>query len=247
LSGNPVAVDPTPPGRCGQTGRVQVTISAPGFRMRCTGTVPTGSIVEHETVPVLGHLADAITDAAGNGREVTCRVGCGACCRQLVPVSVPELRHLAGVLAEHPQSDRIALRYDALQDKLRATGLYDPVREVAGLSRDAVARLAREYFRLDVSCPFLEEGQCLIYSDRPLACREYLVTSAAVECGRPDFGNVNRVELPVSLAARVAANASQPGKHSMAFVPDPATFEHFNRRPAVDWLRRLLGSSTVQV
>ena len=37
--------------------------------------------------------------------------------------------------------------------------------------------LGREYFQLGIPCPFLEEESCSIYHDRPITCREYLVTS----------------------------------------------------------------------
>jgi Fe-S-cluster containining protein len=34
-------------------------------------------------------------------------------------------------------------------------------------------------------CPFLEDESCSIHPDRPLVCREYLVTSPAELCAGP--------------------------------------------------------------
>ncbi len=41
------------------------------------------------------------------------------------------------------------------------------------------------YFRRAVACPFLEAERCSIHADRPLACREYAVTSPAAACSFP--------------------------------------------------------------
>jgi Fe-S-cluster containining protein len=215
--------------------------------MRCAVSIPATPLLEHEVIPILGQLADVITGAVGNCREITCRPGCGTCCQQLVPVSVPELRQLSMVLAEHSQSERIVDRYRKLHNRLRTAGLSEPVKGIATSSKETIAQLAREYFHLGVSCPFLGDGHCLIYPNRPLACREYLVTSPAIECSRPEQGNVKRIRLPVSLAARVAANAYRPGRHSMAFLPDPVEYEDTQGRPAAEWLQRLLARSPVGV
>ena len=37
--------------------------------------------------------------------------------------------------------------------------------------------IGMDYFRLGIACPFLEDESCSIHPDRPIACREYLVTS----------------------------------------------------------------------
>ena len=52
-------------------------------------------------------------------------------------------------------------------------------------------------------CPFLEEESCSIHPDRPLVCREYLVTSPAELCAGPTQEGVTPVAVPkVSPAAR---------------------------------------------
>jgi hypothetical protein len=51
-----------------------------------------------------------------------------------------------------------------------------------------------------VPCPFLENENCGIYSIRPLACREYLVTSPPALCEDPAKNEVFGVELPLKLS-----------------------------------------------
>lgn len=48
------------------------------------------------------------------------------------------------------------------------------------------------YFGLDLPCPLLADGVCSIRDDRPLACREYLVTSDPAHCA-PQGGTNDQV------------------------------------------------------
>lgn len=64
--------------------------------------------------------------AEGAGACVSCAKGCGACCRQLVAISLVEARALAQLVAETPQPGQSEIRRrfaDALRritDKRRA-------------------------------------------------------------------------------------------------------------------------------
>jgi hypothetical protein len=69
--------------------------------------LPTSPVTRTELLPVLQGFTNAIVGlaearASEAGLAVSCRKGCGACCRQLVPVAEPELRHLAEVVAAMP-------------------------------------------------------------------------------------------------------------------------------------------------
>ena len=56
---------------------------------------------------------------------------------------------------------------------------------------------------MGVPCPFLEDESCSIHPERPLVCREYLVTSPAALCAGPTQEGVTPVAVPkVSMAAR---------------------------------------------
>jgi hypothetical protein len=52
------------------------------------------------------------------------------------------------------------------------------------------------YFTLRVPCPFLEEESCSIHPERPLVCREYLVTSPAELCAGPQQEGVTPLPVP---------------------------------------------------
>ena len=77
-------------------------------------TVPSGRVAAREVVPALQGLVNAVVDAAeravtADGKEISCRKGCGACCRQLVPVSRSEGERLLEVLARLPAGRRRAI------------------------------------------------------------------------------------------------------------------------------------------
>jgi hypothetical protein len=75
------------------------------------------------------------------------------------------------------------------------------------------------YFRLGIPCPFLERESCSIHADRPLACREYLVTSAAENCASPTRDTVECVPMPVRLSGALGRLASSAVAEETAWVP----------------------------
>ena len=161
-------------------------------------TVPSGPVPAAEVVPALQGLVNAVVAATEAGKAISCRKGCGACCRQLVPVSRTEAERLLSTVSDLPAERRAVLegRFAAAEAALAAADLKErkgrPDRE-----------LSTAYFALGIPCPFLEEESCSIHPDRPLVCREYLVTSPAELCAGPEQEGVTPVPVPkVSLAAR---------------------------------------------
>lgn len=161
-------------------------------------TVPNAAVPAAEIVPALQGLVNAVVEAAERGKAISCRKGCGACCRQLVPVSRTEGERLLQLVEAMPAERREILkpRFAAAEATIEAAGL----KERRGRSD---RELSTAYFALGVPCPFLEDESCSIHPERPLVCREYLVTSPAELCAGPKQEGVTPVAVPkVSLAAR---------------------------------------------
>ena len=157
-------------------------------------TVPTGPVAAADVVPALQGLVNAVVAAAEAGKAISCRKGCGACCRQLVPISRTEAERLLSTVAAWPAERRA--RFARAESALAAADL----KERKG-RRDR--ELSTGYFALGIPCPFLEDESCSIHPDRPLVCREYLVTSPAELCAGPEQEGVMPVPVPkVSPAAR---------------------------------------------
>jgi Fe-S-cluster containining protein len=184
------------------TATVRLTVGS--LRIAHAITVPERAIEATEIVPALQGLVNAVVDAAAAGKAVSCRKGCGACCRQLVPLSRTEGERLLQVVHALPLARRTALkeRFEATEARIAQAGLTDR----AGRSDRA---LSAAYFALGLACPFLEDESCSIHPDRPLVCREYLVTSPAALCAGPAQEGVTPVPVPkVSLAARTLQDDS---------------------------------------
>jgi hypothetical protein len=116
-----------------------------------------------------------------------------------VPVAPAEARALARLVEAmpEPRRSRVRDRFDRALDSLNATGVLDRLDQDPD-SRHAVGM---DYFRAGVACPFLEDEACSIHPDRPMACREFLVTSPPAHCADPS----SAVEtLPLEAAPSVA-------------------------------------------
>ncbi len=200
-------------------------------------TVPSGSVPAADVVPALQGLVNAVVTAAEAGKAISCRKGCGACCRQLVPISRTEAERLLSTVAALPAERRAVLegRFAAAESALATADLKErkgrPDRE-----------LSTAYFALGIPCPFLEEESCSIHPDRPLVCREYLVTSPAELCAGPEQEGVTPVPVPkVSLAARGLQDERED------WFPLALLMDWAKRRPGAgarrtgpEWIQRFL-------
>jgi Fe-S-cluster containining protein len=162
--------------------------------------VPSGPVAFEDVLPVLQGLTDFVVHRGveAAGRTVSCRAGCGACCRQLVPISQAEARALAALVAAmpEPRRDEIRSRFDTALQALQAGGVTAEIDAARRKVSDSIAGLGMRYFRQGVACPFLEDEACSIHPDRPLICRQYLVTSPAANCASPAPDTIDMVALP---------------------------------------------------
>jgi Fe-S-cluster containining protein len=123
------------------------------------------------------------------GRSVSCRAGCAACCRQLVVVSPLEAiaieRHVRS--ADRPQRrrwDEALTRHSrALSQRPSLMRRLQRFRAAKGYLRPEEGdALEREYRAAQIPCPFLEKERCTIYPARPFACREHFVVTPPELC-----------------------------------------------------------------
>jgi Fe-S-cluster containining protein len=207
------AVPAPPPAPDGATLTATLGLSIRARRLELKVTVPAGATSARRLLPIAQSLTDAASriageDAAAAGRPVTCAAGCGACCRNLVPLGRAEAYHVAAVVAALPEPRRSEVRgrFAAALPVLERAGLLTQARDVAaGRGR---WEYGLEYFRLGIPCPFLEQESCSIYPDRPLVCREYLVSSPPPRCARPESGGIEEIPLPIQEPMRAFARAA---------------------------------------
>lgn len=166
--------------------------------------VPAGPSPVSALLPAVRVIADAVVreatrSAEAAGAKVSCRAGCGACCRQPVPIAESEAFALAALVRSWPEARRrrVEARFREALTTLESAGLLDRLRGLNDLDgADERQAIGRAYFDLALPCPFLEAESCSIHADRPIACREYAVTSPAVECADPVPDRIDVVPIP---------------------------------------------------
>jgi Fe-S-cluster containining protein len=173
-----------------------------------SATVPEGECNLTEILPVLQSLDGSLLSAVGDqlndaGLSISCKAGCGACCRQMVPLSLFEAEALAVWIATLDPNTRqiLAQRFHQALLKLASAGLIDRLISEDWLADTVFAQqLVLDYFSQGVPCPFLQDESCSIHPIRPLICREYLVTSDPRHCADPAALQINPVPLPLNFS-----------------------------------------------
>jgi Fe-S-cluster containining protein len=229
-----------------------VEMNLGGERFQLAATVPSAVVGGDTLLPILYTLSGALEAQAlkkieSEGKHVSCRQGCGACCRQLVPISEIEARRLADVVGELPEPRRAAVRgrFASTVVALEEAGLLDILRHPERITDAERVPLGLAYFRLGLPCPFLESESCSIHPDRPLACREYLVTSPATNCASPSKDNIEQVDLPVQLS-KILPRLDDPTASKSPWVALVLALEvaeagpdRSARRSGPEWMRLL--------
>ena len=195
---------------------------------------------------ICDQLVAAIRHQAGqHDRPISCRKGCSACCRYLVPLSVPEALLLPTEMAARTPP-RTRLKLLASARKLLDAG---PPPNLHSLDpTQAPQALSGWYTRANVTCPFLSNSCCRIYAQRPLACREHLAQSTRQACASHslDRGSLVTPRLSVStaLADLTAELEGRPPEAVMLPLALPWCHENATRNqtlyPADQAIHRLI-------
>lgn len=194
-----------------ETRRLTVELALPDGRVQVEMDVPTGGVPMEALLPALRTTADAFVAFAAErstalGKPVSCAKGCGACCRQLVPVAHAEARRIAALLdgLPEPRRSEVRRRFAGAVRRVEAAGLLPALDGRKKWKARQAVEIGAQYLKLGIACPFLEDESCSIYEERPIACREYLVTSAPVHCSAPTAESVEAVPLPTRVWAAMA-------------------------------------------
>ena len=198
------------PGVSSVTGQVELRVADETLRIEIT--VPPGPTPVEPLLPVFNGLTNRLVEMAeaseaAAGRTVSCRAGCGACCRQGVPVSPSEARAIAALVAAmaEPRRTAVTARFAAARERLNAALPNRLAGQAVEGEMTAIQAFGTRYFALGIACPFLEDESCSIHPDRPTRCREYLVTSPAVYCASVTSGKIRGVPLAGKVSRALAA------------------------------------------
>jgi Fe-S-cluster containining protein len=181
-------------------------------------------LVASDLLPVCDMLSEMGTAIAGSfGRTVSCGKGCGVCCRQMVPLSPPEAAIIADVVDQLPaeRKNSVLPAFSKALDKMESADIRDAISNIYSTGADPkeVREVNRKYFELDITCPFLVNGSCSIYSRRPSRCREYSVTSSPALCVNPFDNRVKRLPLTIKLCESLSRAWSSLAGRPPVIIP----------------------------
>ncbi len=222
----------TPP----MTERFEIALNTSAGQITTAVEVPTGFVPVTAIVPLIrrfGEEAQALEVARSTdaGKTPSCRKGCAACCRMLVPLSAPEAFALGEWVRSRPtdQQDRIGARLAEAKTQLLSQGLWARLSELCNAleqpNDDALEVVNREYYALRLACPFLEEEVCTIYEARPAACRELLVSSPPERCDDLINNPVDPILAPLLVSTVLGLLWQELTKSPARLIPLPVALD----------------------
>lgn len=184
------------------TGQIKISIN--GIPLEMQMTVPAKPVKPQRMLPIFQKMANSFVEIGvenikSSGEKISCKAGCGACCRQAVPLAEIEAYQIAALVENLPEPRRseIKERFEKAAAHFAEIGWFERLTECAGKSHEEQEKVILEYFHEGIPCPFLIDESCSIHPVRPTICREYLVTSPAENCSNPSAEGVKLIELPI--------------------------------------------------
>lgn len=216
------------------TGNVVLRVSGEPVEMAMT--VPAFKIKPQRMLPIFQEMSSAVVGLSVNaieseGQQISCKAGCGACCRQAVPISEVEAYQISELVEsmEEPRRTEVRRRFAEALDHFTKMKWFDELidlqdmayENVPGFSPKRYMETVTKYFREGVPCPFLEDESCSIHPVRPLVCREYLVTSPAENCQAPTAETIQKVPIimkPSRAMLSVGRTKNSEGMSSLMLI-----------------------------
>ncbi len=204
------------------SGKIELSIA--GEPVSFEMTIPKNKVKLSRMLPIFQQMTHSIVDIGvqkieSEGKTVSCQKGCGACCNQLVPISEAEAFQLTELVEEMPEpsQSRIKQKFADACNHFTEIGWFKKVDKTNELSDNERRQLVLDYFAEGIPCPFLEDASCSIHQNRPLVCREYLVSSPAELCEKPTAETIDRVKIIFSISETFRKLEDNP--KTITFLP----------------------------
>src|SRR5688572_4748199 len=109
---------------------VRSEIMIGGGSIEIETALPADPVPLRRMLPVISMATDQFVEIGvevshNEGESVSCRKGCSACCRQLVPISESEAFEIAEIVGQMPESKRagVAVRFAKAVGRISDAGL----------------------------------------------------------------------------------------------------------------------------
>ena len=207
------------------TGNVRLSVGGEPLDLQMT--VPAKPVNPQKMLPIFQQMTNSFVAMAENavenaGGRISCSKGCAACCRQAIPLSEIEAYQIAETVEalSEPLRTEIKNKFETAWRHFSEIGWFERLDNCSNLLPPEREKVVLEYFYENIACPFLEDECCSIHAARPLACREYLVTSPAENCAQLSAEKIRMVNLPIKPSDTVRKITNSPNLNkSVNFVP----------------------------
>ena len=230
------------------TGEVSLLIDGNPIDMKMT--VPAKPVKPQRMLPVFQQMANSFVEMGVDavetqGEKISCKKGCGACCRQPVPLAEIEAYQLAELVENlpEPRQTEVRKRFDEAFKHFAEIGWYERLSQAAGKEKEEQEKVVLDYFREGIPCPFLVDESCSIHQDRPVACREYLVTTPAENCSNPSAEGVKLIQLPVKPSKTLMKVGQKKQISGINFIPMTLALkwvemneDNFDEKTGEEWM-----------
>jgi Fe-S-cluster containining protein len=221
------------------TGTIQISLYGEPVEMEMT--VPAKPVKPSRMLPIFQALTNSFVELGvgvveSEGRKTSCKAGCSACCNQPVTLAEMEAYQIAELVENLPEPRRseIKRRFAQGVKRFRENKWFEKMENYPEMSAKERQAMVLSYFYEGVPCPFVEEGSCSIHPDRPLSCREYLVTSPAEYCSNPVVGaGVCGVKLSIKPSRTLLEISPTKSLGTAFFVPMIRALEYAETFPDI--------------
>lgn len=183
-----------------------ITVKISGEVVKLNISIPDKQTTQDVILPLFWQISQieediAIKNIQQEGRQISCKAGCGACCSQFVPVTPIEVQNIDKYVSQLPKKQRqkIRKRFTKAIEIFKEKGLLERLLNFSSQNEN-LQEFGMAYFYLGIACPYLDNGSCSIHQVRPLSCRKYLVTSPSSCCKKPTPENIKMVSIPGQLS-----------------------------------------------
>ncbi len=238
------------------TGQIQLRVDDMVVEMQLT--VQANPVKPQRMLPVFQQITNlyveiGVAAAKSQGKTISCQAGCGACCRHFVALSEIEAYDIAELVEKMPEPNRsqVKERFDQAVAHFTDIGWLERFENCGDYTDKESLRVLADYFKEGVPCPFLVDESCSIHEDRPLTCREYLVTSPAENCTDPSKYEIDLVKLPTRPLGHILELGQEKPLNGLNVVPLITALKqtamkpnHFPEKTGEQWVTEFLQSVT---
>lgn len=238
------------------TGQMQLQVDDVCVEMNLT--VQANRVKPQRMLPVFQQITNVYVEigvaaTASEGKTVSCKKGCGACCRHFVAVTEVEAYNIAELVEKMPEQQRrtVEERFDKALTHFTENKWIEKFNNCTEYYDANTLKLFSDYFKEGIPCPFLVNESCSIHDERPLTCREYLVTSPAENCANPTRESIDLVKLPVRPMGNVLGLAQEKPVNGLNVIPLIMALEYaaanpnaFPEKTGEDWITEFLQNTT---